>query len=177
MLPLEFGGTTRFCLLLFCPSAPGKLLRTSQPYACMYTSDDITEFLAEQTGVKRANITPESRLVEDLGLDGDDFFELEQAFARRFGVDMSGYRWYFHHAEEGLMSLGGLLFPPPNARVGHIPITVTLLLNSANAGRWLIDYPAHQVPSHRYDLLANAIVVVAFALLGLFAVCHHLKLL
>jgi len=78
----------------------------------MYTLDDIGEFVAKQTGVKRTKITPESRLVEDFGLEGDDFFELEHAFAQRFKVDMSGYRWYFHHAEEGVASLGALFFPP-----------------------------------------------------------------
>ncbi len=143
----------------------------------MYTLDDVSEFVAKQTGVKRTKITPESRLVEDLGLEGDDFFELEHAFAQRFKVDISGYRWYFHHAEEGAASLGGLFFPPPNIRVGHIPVTITLLLDAANAGKWTMEYPAHQVPPRRYDLAINLIVLIVFVLATLLAILHHFKVL
>jgi acyl carrier protein len=47
----------------------------------MYTFDDVAEFISEQAGAEKTKINPESRLVENLGIDGDDFFELEHAFA------------------------------------------------------------------------------------------------
>jgi hypothetical protein len=47
----------------------------------MYTFDDVAEFISEQAGAEKTKINLESRLVENLGIDGDDFFELKQAFA------------------------------------------------------------------------------------------------
>lgn len=115
--------------------------------------------------------------MEDLGVEGDDFFELEHAFAEHFKVDMSSYRWYFHHAEEGIAGLGALFFPPPNQRVRHIPVTINLLLESANAGRWALTYPAHQLPARRYDLVINLFVLIVCILATLLAVLHHFKVL
>jgi acyl carrier protein len=143
----------------------------------MYTLDDITEFVAKQTGVKPTNIAPESCLVEDLGVEGDDFFELAHAFAEHFNVDMSSYRWYFHHAEEGIAGLGALFFPPPNKRVGHIPVRITLLLDAANTGRWTLEYPPHQLPARRYDLIINSFVLIVCVLATLLATLHHFKVL
>jgi len=50
----------------------------------------VRELVSRQCGVAEAEITPETRLVEDLGIDGDDGTELLEAFADEFGVDMSG---------------------------------------------------------------------------------------
>lgn len=61
-----------------------------------------------------------------LGIEGDDAFEFIEAFANRFSVDMSGYRWYFHHAEEG-MNTGSLFFRSPDQWVERIAITPTIL--------------------------------------------------
>jgi len=70
-------------------------------------------------------LNPDSDLYE-LGVDGDDFVELMDAFEQDFAVNLEAYRWYFHHAEEG--AVGGFLFKPPNARVKRIPITPNTLL-------------------------------------------------
>lgn len=142
----------------------------------MYTLEDIADFVASETGVNRGKIEPESRLVEDLGIEGDDFFELEQAFAKRFNVDMSGYLWYFHHGEEG-MNIGALLFPPPNLRVESIPVTLTLLLDAANSGEWPLQYPAHELPRRRYDLVANLAFVGVCGLTILFVILRHFGIL
>lgn len=142
----------------------------------MYSLENIADFVASETGVNRAKIVPQSRLVEDLGIEGDDFFELEQTFSKRFNVDMSGYLWYFHHDEEG-MNLGALLFLPPSRRVGRIPVTVALLLDAANSGKWPLQYPAHQLPRRRYDLAVNLVVVGVCGLIALFAILRHFSIL
>ena len=143
----------------------------------MYTLDDISEFVAKQTGVERTKIVPEARLVEDLGVEGDDFFELERVFAQQFKVDMSDYRWYFHHAEEGAASLGAVFFSPPNMRVGHIPVMISMLLDAANCGRWTLEYPPHQLPARRYDVMVNLAVLFFVVLAALLAILHHFKIL
>jgi len=134
----------------------------------MHSYDDVYSFLARELGVDPTRLTPDTGLFDDLGVDGDDFFELEQAFARHFNVDMSSYRWYFHHGEEGL-NVGGLLSSAPYCRVEQIPVTPRLLLESANAGRWMLEYPSHELPTRRYDIVVNLAILVGFVLLALYA--------
>lgn len=53
---------------------------------------EIKKILAGPAEVEPEEITLSSRLSEDLGLDGDDFDEVIEAFVKRFDVDMSEYR-------------------------------------------------------------------------------------
>jgi hypothetical protein len=125
----------------------------------MYSFDDVCAFLVKRLRVDPSVVTPLTSLRHDLGVEGDDFFELEEAFADEFRVDMSEYRWYFHHGEEGTcLNVGRLLFPAPYDRVTEIPVTPQLLLDSANAGKWVVRYPEHKLPSRRYDVLVNQLV-------------------
>jgi hypothetical protein len=96
-------------------------------------------------------------LEEDLGVYGDDMNELIEEYSKRFNVDVSDYRWYFHTGEEGvgLINIGGMISPPPDARVPHIPITIGMLSDFANKGRWSIVYPEHSLPERRHDLMIN----------------------
>jgi hypothetical protein len=125
----------------------------------MMTLDDICDFLSEECGAATEEIRPGTDLYADLSVDGDDFFELAETFQSRFSVDMSSYRWYFRHGEEG-WSPGGLFFKAPQSCVERIPVTPRLLLESANSGRWMLKYPEHYIPPKRYDLTFNAILVV-----------------
>ena len=133
----------------------------------MTSLPNIYSFVSEISGVRLEKMTPNSDLFADLGIDGDDFFELEAEFEKRFSVDMSAYRWYFHHGEEGGPNIGGLFFSPPYRRVKRIPITPELLLASANAHRWPLEYPAHDLPSCRLDLFLNQGIFGAVAVAGL----------
>ena len=90
-------------------------------------------------------------MLDDLGVDGDEFDELMGGFAERFGVDMSGYRWYFHHHADGA-DPADLFFRPQQYDL--IAVTPRLLLESANAGRWPIEYPPHRVPRRGFHLTA-----------------------
>ena len=135
----------------------------------MYSFDDVSAFLVKRLRVDPSELTPFTSLRKDLGVEGDDFFELEEAFAEKFRVDMSGYRWYFHHGEEGTwLSIGRLFFPAPYDRVVEIPVTPQLLLDSANAGKWIVQYPDHELPRRRYDSLIDQFVYLT--LIGLLAV-------
>jgi hypothetical protein len=109
-----------------------------------------------------------SDLERDVGITGDDFIELIEAFAKEFNVDMSGYTWYFHHGEEGSFNPGALLFRPPHRSVPHLAVTPDLLLSAARVGRWPVVYPRHALPKRRYDILLTcallAIACVATAM-------------
>ncbi len=132
---------------------------------------EIYTFIADVSGVDIEKLQPDSDLCGDLGIDGDDFFELAEAFAKIFSVDMSTYRWYFHHGEEGGPSIGRLLCKPPDARVRRIPVTPEILQASANAGCWQIAYPEHQLPSRRGDLMIDRLVLGLLAVAGFSSCC------
>lgn len=111
--------------------------------AAMNDYADIYAFLAEELGVDTACLKPDTNLENDLGVEGDHFDELVGQFAERFGLDISGYRWYFHHDAEGV-DPADLFFTQPQYE--RIAVTPTLLLESANAGRWAVEYPQHRAP-------------------------------
>jgi hypothetical protein len=62
---------------------------------------------------------------------------------------MSGYRWYFHHDAEGT-DPADLFFRQPS--YDRIAVTPRLLLESATAGRWLVEYPPHRAPRRGFHL-------------------------
>ena len=129
----------------------------------MYDYADIYAFLAQELGLDPAQLTPDVSLWDDLGVDGDDFFELEEAYAKRFNVDISGYRWYFHHRDEGfLFAPERLFFRPP---YNPIAVTPKMLLEAANAGKWSLEYPAHKGPPRRFDILA--VIAILVCIIGL----------
>jgi hypothetical protein len=120
-----------------------------------YTIDDINGFLVQQLGRRASNIGIDDDLNRDHGLEGDEFSGLMARFGSEFGVDLSTYRWYFHHGEEPHWgAFFQLLFRAPYQRVKQIPISPKMLLASANAGRWLLEYPSHSLPERRYDAIA-----------------------
>ncbi len=127
----------------------------------MATFAEVAEFVQKQTGHTRP-VTDETSLQSDIGVCGDDMWEFVDEYGKRFEVDVSSFLWYFHSCEEG-WNIGGLFFPPPNARVHEIPITVGMLHEFAQLGRWAVEYPPHDPPRSRPDLAFN----LFFALLAI----------
>jgi Protein of unknown function (DUF1493) len=106
--------------------------------------DDVVAFVAKETAIRVDRIRPDTTLVGDLGITGDDGIELLEAFSRRFGVDMSGCdcRRYFG-LEGGGSPLAffvwlSYLFKPgtPESKAGLQPITITDLVRAAESHRW-----------------------------------------
>jgi len=130
----------------------------------MIKIEDIYDLIEKEQGIHKSDIKPNSDLCEDLGIDGDDFFDFEVLFSKKFSVDMTGYLWYFHHGEEG-MNIGSLFAQAPYQRVQHIPVTPEILLQAAQTKHWPISYPEHELPDKRYDILINQIIVFTITLL------------
>ena len=126
------------------------------------TLDEIIAFVREETRARREILA--TTTLRELGVEGDDHGDLMQSYAERFGVTLEGYRWYFHHGEEG-WNLGALFVRPPQARVPRIEIDMDLLRRSAEAGRWLVDYPPHDLPARRLDLTINRALALGLWLL------------
>jgi len=128
----------------------------------MVTTEIIIDFLKKEIGSDVINA--DSDLLSDLGVYGDDFHEVIEAFAKKFDVEMDNYLWYFHTPEEGNSGFGGWFFTPPNERVKRIPVTPAILTEFANKGKWDIKYPEHKIPKRRWDLLINTILFVILLL-------------
>ena len=136
----------------------------------MVQSTEILNFLSEELNVKREQFNMDSDLLKDFGVDGDDFSELMDAFSEKFNVDISNLLWYFHHGEEGF-NIGTIFFKPPYDRVDRIAVTPQILLESANLGKWVLEYPEHVLPERRYDMIIGWLflgILILFALIGWF---------
>jgi hypothetical protein len=134
---------------------------------------EVAEWVQSETGWSQP-VTASTRLAEDIGVYGDDWHELMEAYSAHFQVNMARNVWYFHTGEEGF-NCGGVLFAAPYRRVNRIPVTVAMLCDYAHAGEWSIDYPQHELPRRRYDLLINrGLAITVFAGMLVFCVWKYL---
>jgi len=118
---------------------------------------EIEQFVQAQTGHKRP-LAASLRLEEDLGITGDDYFDLVKDFADQFAVNTDSFLWYFHCKEEPLGNLGAWLFQPPDRQVERISITLGHLHHFADAKRWDISYPDHKISRKRYDITLHSML-------------------
>lgn len=51
--------------------------------------EKVSEIIAEQVGIDVAEVKPESRFTDDLGVDSLDLFQIIMAFEEEFGVEIS----------------------------------------------------------------------------------------
>jgi acyl carrier protein len=105
--------------------------------------EQVTAFVASQTGVKVSRLTPETKLRGDLGIDGADGWELIEEFGRQFDVDISTFQAKKHFGPEGFgCFILSLLLPSVFGEISDIlpditQITVRDLAEAAEAKRWL----------------------------------------
>jgi acyl carrier protein len=111
--------------------------------------DRVRGLVSGQSGVPEHEITLETRLVEDLGIDGDDGDELLEAFADEFNVDMSGMAPLNYFGDEPPIWAISTLIPivarfnkrfrtyARHAMRGRRTLTVRSLVASARAQRWI----------------------------------------
>ena len=137
----------------------------------MVAEADILAFVSEQTGCPTHEIDP-CDLLGSTGWDGDDAFELIEAYGDRFGVDLSNYVWDFHHHDEGSLTNVFPFVKPPHDRVSRIPISAAMLAKFAHSGRWNVDYPPFQPIAVRRDIWP--VPVLALAAIGAFVVWYAL---
>ena len=118
--------------------------------------------VAEEAGCELAEVQLLTRLGEDLGLDGDDFDFVPIQLAQRYGVDMSGYRWYHHCGQEGCNPLWFVL-PPWWMKATKIPVRVADLVAAVESGQWSIEYPGDPVsPSRDWASALLSVLLVAW---------------
>src|SRR5690348_1284051 len=74
--------------------------------------DRVIRFTAQHWPVRtNQKLTSDTRLAQELGIDGDDAVEFFEVFAQEFGVDLQELRmhWDQHFAPEGSLSLAAMV--------------------------------------------------------------------
>lgn len=95
--------------------------------------------MSGKLNVSKERLSPSTRLLHDLWLDGDDAAGLLKDFARHFSVDMTGLDSRRHFGSEMEAGIRWVLQKTLGAdRLGYAPITLKDLLDAANCGRWLV---------------------------------------
>ena len=104
----------------------------------MATFEDVQRFFCDSCRVSTEQVTPRTRLLHDLGIDGDDAVEILTDFSKRFGVDLSSLPFQRHFGSElgaGIRWLVRKVLGGNAIRL--VPITLQDLIDAANQGRWL----------------------------------------
>jgi acyl carrier protein len=98
----------------------------------------VRDFVAEYLRERKEKLSPDSRLLQDLGVDGADAVELLEAFSEKFGVDMAHFPLSKHFGPEAGFNLFyylySLLFKRQKWR--PIPITLRELAEAVRHKRW-----------------------------------------
>lgn len=109
----------------------------------MSRASQIVALAAEISGRPPARID-RADLLGSAGLDGKAASRFLQLYALRFRVDLRGYRWWFHHRDQGVFAMPLVALDRNGAEI-HIPLTAEMLDGFAERGRWDIDYPPHRL--------------------------------
>jgi hypothetical protein len=93
--------------------------------------------VSRKTGIPVYRLSLEDRLLQDLGIDGDDAAELLMDVSRAHGLDLSGLEFDRHfRSEPSLFSI----FRYPSAKQRELaekaPITIADMIRAVRAGRW-----------------------------------------
>ena len=130
-----------------CPRC-GSLLREEQPQEEMNPElyARIKTLVVEQTGLaSEEELTPETHLADDLGIAGDDGYELLEAFCEEFEIqNMEEIEPAEYFGTEGgpnpfeiYFFLYDLVFDREQQRYSFSPLYLRDLVRSAEAGRWI----------------------------------------
>jgi hypothetical protein len=100
-------------------------------------------FIQNERRCKPDEIGLDRSLNLDLGMDGDDAVEFFEAFAEKFGVDLTelGEEWSRYFGPEGGFSLFGFghgiqtLFGAPTFD-SALPMRIKRVVEAAESGRW-----------------------------------------
>lgn len=122
----------------------------------MVIIEQIFRLIQDECGVDKQQLALNTDLFEELGIEGDDFSELIEKYALTFNVNMDDFLWYFHSNDEGI-NVWRFIFKPPNKKVNRIAVTPELLLRFANTKKWDLNYPEHNKPTNRRDLIYSNI--------------------
>lgn len=96
--------------------------------------DRIVDFTRRQTKTS-AQLSRKTELQRDLGIEGDDAFDLVEAFAEEFEVDPGDFDFHRYFGPEGFNPLS-LVFSLFRKREKPVGLTLAMLEKAAKLGVW-----------------------------------------
>ena len=124
------------CFLKAGPASP--LARTL--YIKML-ENEILELVSRESGVPISKISLNSTLLGDIGLDGDDAWEVFESCHEKHGLDLTNFEFQRHFRNEPCFKGFIYLFRKLKHKDEHIAakkeaITVARLIESCESGKW-----------------------------------------
>ena len=99
----------------------------------------IIKMISEESGIPYTTISYDSSLLGDLGIDGDDAWELFERAEREFNLDLSAFHFQKHFRDEPCYK--GLLYyirkmvnRDEHLAAGKSEITVSMFIEACNIG-------------------------------------------
>jgi len=97
--------------------------------------EQVVSVLARRSGVAKDQVRPETRLVEDLKLDGDDAVDALLEISKKCSMDVSGFdSSVYFRSEPTLLSLFRFLPSQKKRSMAKQTITVAELVDAARRG-------------------------------------------
>ena len=100
----------------------------------------VVELISRVTSVHREKINAETRVRQDLGVDGDDAAELMRKFSEVFSVDLAEFKFNRHFGPDAGFNPIIWLFYKASGRLNLIDIRVRDLVFAASVGKWTVNY-------------------------------------
>ena len=110
----------------------------------MSTSErEIVRLAADAFNVPQGQVDRED-LLATVGHDGRASKRFLKLYAMRMGVDVSPYKWWFHHRDDGVFAIPLVALDDTGEAI-RIPLSAAMLAGFADRGRWDLTYPPHRV--------------------------------
>lgn len=134
--------------------------------------DEIRRLVTEKTNYPSSRIKPTTRLAHDLGIDGDDAFELLEEFGERYHVSFNDFVFLDYFCWEGynpffpiVMACLSLVSPRfrfvrHDAERREREITIAHLVQCAQAGHWIVPSETRPPPSPTGRIFRPAFILL-----------------
>jgi acyl carrier protein len=100
--------------------------------------EKIKALIAEKTSVNESRLGRNTRLYEDLKIEGDDAFELLESFKEKFKVDMTDFNYNEYFSGEGIDLIGAIVSIFKRKKKRLKSITIADLEKAAVNGMWTV---------------------------------------
>ncbi len=99
----------------------------------------VLEIVSRRSGVPLSSLSKDDRLLQDLGVDGDDAVEILLELQRAFRIDMRTFNVQRHfRAEPNLLSFLRRAWGRGPDDKSKVPVRIADLIDAAISGKWVL---------------------------------------
>lgn len=119
--------------------------------------------LAAEAFDERPERVDKADVLATVGHEGKASKRFLKLYAMRLGVNVSPYKWWFHHRDDGVLAMPLVAIDAGGDEI-YIPLSAEMLAGFAERGRWDLDYPPHRLALRS---IWWAVIVFGICALGL----------